>query len=113
MSVAAVGESVDRDALQARIRQVCAVMRSHAGAIELVDVTPDGVVEVRFLGMCQGCQFRPLTMHATIIPALLAVPGVTEVSGAGARISEYAAQRLQAAIGDQGLRLAPLRGTDA
>lgn len=91
---------VDRAALEERIRQVCAVMRSHAGAIELVGVDADGVVELRFTGMCQGCPFRPLTMHATIAPALLTVPGVTEVYAAGARISEFAQERLRAALGD-------------
>jgi Fe-S cluster biogenesis protein NfuA len=92
---------VDRAALAQRIRQVCAVMRSHAGAIELVGVDAAGVVELRFTGMCQGCPFRPLTMHGTIIPALLAVPGVTEVWAAGARISEFAQERLRAALGDR------------
>jgi Fe-S cluster biogenesis protein NfuA len=100
--------SVDRDALRARLRQVCAVMRSHAGAVELVDVDEDGVVELRFTGMCQGCPFRPLTMHGTIIPALMAVAGVTEVRAPGGRISRHAAERLRAALGDQVSRLPPL-----
>jgi Fe-S cluster biogenesis protein NfuA len=92
---------VDRAALEQCIRQVCAVMRSHAGAIELVGVDAAGIVELRFTGMCQGCPFRPLTMHATIVPALLSVPGVNEVWAAGARVSEFAQERLRAALGDR------------
>lgn len=99
---------VDLDALRVRLRQVCAVMRSHGGAIELADVDARGVVELRFTGMCQGCPFRPVTMHSTIVPALLAVPGVTEVRAPGARVSEHAERRLRAAFGDQGPRLPPL-----
>lgn len=101
-------DRVDRTTLEQRIRQVNAVMRSHAGAIELVGADPHGVVEVRFTGMCQGCPFRPLTMHGTIIPALLDVPGVTEVWAAGARISEFAQDRLRAALGDRPTHLPAL-----
>jgi Fe-S cluster biogenesis protein NfuA len=91
--------AVDAERLQARVRQVCAVMSSHAGGIELVGVSAGGVVELRFTGMCQGCHFRPLTMHGTIVPALMAVPGVTAVRAPGARISEEAEERLRAALG--------------
>jgi hypothetical protein len=59
--------------------------------------------------MCQGCPFRPLTMHGTIIPALLEVTGVSEVWAAGARISEFAQARLRAALGDHPPRLPALR----
>lgn len=101
---------VDGDALQARIRQVRAVMRSHGGAIELTGVDARGVVELRFTGMCQGCPFRPVTMHSTIGPALLSVPGVTDVRAPGARVSDHAVQRLRDAFGEQSLRLPPLPG---
>ncbi len=90
---------VDLERLRARVEQVCAVMRSHAGGVELAAVSPEGVVELRFTGMCQGCHFRPLTLHATIVPALMAVPGVTEVRAPGARISDEAEERLRAALG--------------
>lgn len=103
-----VPDRVDQAALEQRIRQVCAVMRSHAGAIELVGVDPVGVVELRFTGMCQGCPFRPLTMHGTIVPALLDVGGVTEVWAAGARISEFAQERLRTALGDHPAHLPAL-----
>jgi len=89
-----VSVPLDRAALRERIDAVCALMRAHAGAIELVEVSERGVVRVRFTGMCAGCQLRPLTMRGTIAPALESLPGVTAVHADGARISEEAAQRL-------------------
>jgi Fe-S cluster biogenesis protein NfuA len=87
--------SVDRTALDARLEQILAVMASHAGGVELVDTDARGAVRLRFTGMCAGCRLRPLTLRATIEPALLAVPGVTAVEADGGRISAEAAARLQ------------------
>jgi hypothetical protein len=42
--------TVCREALEARMTEINALMRAHAGAIELVEVTEAGVVTVRFLG---------------------------------------------------------------
>jgi Fe-S cluster biogenesis protein NfuA len=92
---------VDRAALEQRIVDVCRVMSAHAGAIELLDVSPLGAVRVRFTGMCAGCMFRPLTMRGTIEPALRAVPGVSAVAADGARISEEAAERLRRYIDEE------------
>lgn len=87
------------DELHARIRDVNALMRSHAGDIELIDVKDTGQVTVRFRGKCRGCDLKPLTLAATVRPALLAVPGVTAVIAAGARISDEAAKRVAEALG--------------
>jgi Fe-S cluster biogenesis protein NfuA len=95
----ATATAVDRELLAERIEQVCRVMGAHAGAIELLDVSPAGGVRVRFTGMCTGCLFRPLTMMGTIEPALLQVPGVTSVEAAGARISAEAAERMRRYMG--------------
>jgi Fe-S cluster biogenesis protein NfuA len=94
-------QPLDRAVLQQRIDDVCRVMSAHAGAIELLDVSPLGAVRVRFTGMCAGCWFRPLTMRGTIEPALSAVPGVTAVTADGARISEEAAERLRRYLDDE------------
>jgi Fe-S cluster biogenesis protein NfuA len=101
MSTAAPAR-VDRDALLARIDQVCAAIGAHAGAIELLETSEAGVVRVRFTGMCTGCLFRPLTMMGTVEPALLQVPGVTAVEAAGTRISDEAAARMRHYLGDAG-----------
>lgn len=98
---------VNQLVLKDRISELNALMSSHAGAIELkrVDET-SGAVEIRFLALCTGCPYRPLTMTATIRPALLSVPGVTAVEAEGARISAEAEERLAALFG-QSLPMAP------
>ena len=75
-------------------------MRFHGGAIEVVDVSDSGVVDVRFLGMCQGCPIRPLTLHGTIAPRIGRVEGVVEVRARGVRIADETAGRLIAALGE-------------
>jgi len=87
------GSGVDLDALREEVAHVCRIMQTHAGAIELVGVSDGGVVELRFVGMCQGCVARPMTLYGTVIPALMGVPGVTEVRAQGVRISDAAARR--------------------
>jgi Fe-S cluster biogenesis protein NfuA len=93
--------SVCRAQLEARIAEINALMRAHAGGIELLGVSEAGGVSLRFAGKCTGCELRPVTMAATVRPGLLAIEGVTCVTAAGARISEEAelrvAQTLEAA----------------
>jgi len=88
-----VGE-VNRQALDASLEMVAMRVASHAGGIEVVGLSDDGALELRFTGMCAGCPYRPLTMAVTIRPALLAVKGITQVVADGARVSEEAAARL-------------------
>jgi Fe-S cluster biogenesis protein NfuA len=100
-----LGRNIDRAALQARLADVNALLRAHAGGVELLNIGSDGVVAVRFAGKCTGCELKPLTLAGTVRPGLLAVDGVTEVVAEGARISEEAAQRVAAALGgDAGRR---------
>jgi Fe-S cluster biogenesis protein NfuA len=87
--------------LQLRLADVNALMRTHAGGVELLDVSDTGVVSVRFAGKCTGCELKPLTLAGTVRPGLLAVAGVTEVVAEGACISEEAAQRVAAALGGE------------
>jgi Fe-S cluster biogenesis protein NfuA len=68
----------------------------HAGGVELVEVTASGVVELRFTGMCTGCPLRPMTMEATIRPALMSVAGVRDVTAPGARLAQEALTQLRA-----------------
>jgi Fe-S cluster biogenesis protein NfuA len=86
----------DRDALNKRIAEVNQLMAAHAGAIELVDVSEQGRVTVRFTGMCSGCLNKPLTMATTVRPALTQIQGVTSVEAQGGRISQEAEARLAA-----------------
>jgi Fe-S cluster biogenesis protein NfuA len=86
-----------------RIDELGVVLGAHAGGIELVDIV-DGVVRVRYTGMCTGCQLRPLTTASTVRPALLELDGIESVEVEGSRISAEAEARLVAAFKEGGSR---------
>jgi Fe-S cluster biogenesis protein NfuA len=69
-------------------------LAGHFGSIEIVDVSVDGTVRIRFLGMCTHCPLRPVTLAATVRRALLEVKGITRVEAIGVRISAEAEERL-------------------
>jgi len=87
-----------RREVEMRLAEVNALMRAHAGGMELVEVGADGSVSLRFAGKCTGCELRPVTMASIVRPALLAVEGVKQVTAAGVRISEEAEQRLMESL---------------
>ena len=74
---------------------------AHAGGVELVEVSDDGEVRVRWTGACTGCPFRPMTMAGTPRPVLLGVDGVRGVEAQGSRISEEAEARLAYYFGSE------------
>ncbi len=37
-------------------------LKADGGDVELVEVTEEGVVRVRFLGACEGCPMREITL---------------------------------------------------
>lgn len=87
---------VDRTALEQRVHEVSTFINMHAGGLELSHVSDEGDVEVSFTGMCTGCPYRPVTMVATVRPALMEIPGVRSVTAVGSRVSEQAERRLAA-----------------
>lgn len=91
---------VDIRELERRVARVSALIASHFGGIELVGVSDDGVVRIRFTGMCFGCALRPLTLAASVRPALLAVEGVSRVEMTGGGWSRQAEERL-GVLGDR------------
>jgi Fe-S cluster biogenesis protein NfuA len=94
------GRELFHERLNERVAELNALMKTHAGAIEVVDVTSDGVLTVRFVAMCQGCPFRAVTLYGLIKPGLEELPGVSEVRALGVRVSEEAAERAVLAIGE-------------
>lgn len=85
------------NAIEARLEALRPVLDAHAGGVELLGVR-DGVVRLRFTGMCTGCHLRPLTTASTIRPALLELDEVSDVEIEGSRISAEAEARLAAAF---------------
>lgn len=67
-----------------RVEQVLNLIRpavqSDGGDVELVDVTPDGIVQIRLLGACVGCPSSTMTLQVGIERNLRShVPGVRGV----------------------------------
>lgn len=57
-------------------------LRVDGGDVELVEVSPDGVVKVKLTGACQGCAMSQMTLKMGIERALKQeVPEVKEVIG--------------------------------
>lgn len=57
-------------ALRQRVQTVLDLIRpavqADGGDIELIDITPAGVVQIRFHGACHGCPSAPMTLHMGI-----------------------------------------------
>jgi Fe-S cluster biogenesis protein NfuA len=71
-------------ALQEKIEQALNTMRPYlqadGGDVELVEVTPDMVVNLRLTGACKSCEMSHMTMKAGIEEGLRkAIPEITGV----------------------------------
>jgi Fe-S cluster biogenesis protein NfuA len=65
-----------RDAM----REVQAYARSHGGDIDLLGVSEEGDVRIRFRGTCVGCPMSSITLRLGVEERLKAlVPGVRKV----------------------------------
>jgi Fe-S cluster biogenesis protein NfuA len=60
-------------------------LQEDGGNIEVVDVTDDMVVQVKWLGMCQSCSMSAMTMKAGIEQAIKSkmpeIKGVVAING--------------------------------
>ena len=70
--------------LQTQIRPLLAV---HGGGLELLEITPAGEVRLAFEGACRGCSLKSVTYALGIRQKLMPIPGVTEVTVEGVRLS--------------------------
>jgi Fe-S cluster biogenesis protein NfuA len=69
-----------RDRVQGVINLIRPSVQADGGDIELVDVAPDGLVQIRFHGACHGCPSSSMTLHDGIQRNLRErVPEVTRV----------------------------------
>jgi Fe-S cluster biogenesis protein NfuA len=55
-----------RDKVQGVINLIRPAVQADGGDIELVDVTGDGVVQIRFHGACHGCPSSTMTLQMGI-----------------------------------------------
>ena len=69
-----------RDKVQDVINLIRPAVQADGGDIELVDVSPQGVVQIRFHGACHGCPSSTMTLQMGIERNLRErVPEVTQV----------------------------------
>jgi Fe-S cluster biogenesis protein NfuA len=69
-----------RDKVQGVINLIRPAVQADGGDIELVDVSAEGVVQIRFHGACHGCPSSTMTLQHGIERNLREkVPEVTQV----------------------------------
>jgi len=78
------------EAVRKRVQKALEVVRPYlqadGGSVELVNITTDGIVEVRLTGTCGVCPLSPMTLRAGIERALITeVPEVRRVEAVGVR----------------------------
>jgi len=75
------GESM-KEKVETALGKIRPSLRVDGGDVELVEVSPDGVVKVKLTGACQGCAMSQMTLKMGIERALKKdVPEVKEVIG--------------------------------
>ena len=73
-------EPTVREKVQGVLNLIRPAVQADGGDIELVDVSPDGVVQIRFHGACHGCPSSTMTLQHGIERNLRErVPEVTRV----------------------------------
>lgn len=51
-----------KDKVEAAIAKIRPMLQADGGNVELIDVTPEGVVQVRLQGACAGCPMSQMTL---------------------------------------------------
>jgi len=69
-----------RDKVEKALEKIRPVLQADGGNVELVDVSPDGVVKVKLTGACGHCPMSQMTLKAGVEKVIKEnVPGVKEV----------------------------------
>lgn len=69
-----------REKVEAALNKIRPMLQADGGGVELVDVSPDGVVKVKLKGACGGCPMSQMTLKAGIEKTIREdVPEVKEV----------------------------------
>ncbi len=69
-----------REKIEKTLDKIRPVLQADGGDVELVDVSDDGVVQVRLQGACQGCPMSQMTLKNGIERILLTeIPEVKRV----------------------------------
>ncbi len=66
--------------VEAALEKIRPSLQADGGDVELVEVTTEGVVKVKFLGACAGCPMRQMTLQMGVGRALKKeVPEIKDV----------------------------------
>ena len=52
--------------VEAALEKIRPVLQADGGNVELIEVTPDGIVKVKLTGACSGCPMSQMTMQMGI-----------------------------------------------
>ncbi len=74
---------IDRNKVEEALSGIRPALERDGGNVELVEITPDGVVKIRLVGACAGCAMSTITLKQGIearlkelIPEITAVESV-------------------------------------
>lgn len=74
-----MSEALNEKVLQA-LETIRPYLKADGGDVELVKVTPEGIVEVKLTGACSDCPMSQMTLRAGVERALIKeVPGIRRV----------------------------------
>ncbi|KUG22204.1 nifu-like domain protein [hydrocarbon metagenome] len=69
-----------KEKVQKAIEIIRPNLQADGGDVELVDVSPDGIVKVKLTGACHGCPMAQMTLKAGIEKVIKTqVPEIKEV----------------------------------
>lgn len=69
-----------REKVEAALNKIKPALRADGGDVELIDVSPDGIVKVRLTGACGGCPMSQMTLKMGIERVIKQeVPQIKEV----------------------------------
>ena len=72
--------AVNREHVEKALEKTRDILRGDGGDVELVDVSDDGVIEVRLKGACHGCPMATQTLKSLIERVLKKeLPDIKEV----------------------------------
>jgi len=73
-------EKTMRGRVKFALEKISASLQADGGDVELVEITPDGIVKVKLTGACSGCPMSQMTLKTGIGRILKKeIPGVKEV----------------------------------
>ncbi len=76
--------------VEAALDEIRPALEMDGGTVELIEITPDGVVRLAMVGSCNGCPMSALTLKLGIERVVKArVPAVTAIETEGAEMPDW------------------------